>query len=275
MNKNLQNYFTTGEFAKLCGVNKRTLFHYHDIGLFCPAITDEKGYRYYSYRQFDVFLIISILKELNVPLKKVKTYLDERTPERLINLSKQKITEVDREIEKLITMKHLLEETIVFTNKGIHADYNKIILEEQAEEYIICSSLLKEESNKDYIKWMLEFTSFINSTQSKDTSFVGTMLSKENIADRNYNNYSYFFAKTIKKQINSSITIKSKGLYAVAYHHGSYETTYKTYDKLLNFLEKKHLSMGEFAYEEYLLDEIAVKNENDYITQITVAVEKM
>ncbi|MBI6874367.1 MerR family transcriptional regulator [Clostridium aciditolerans] len=109
MNKSLHNYFTTGEFAKLCGVNKRTLFHYHDIGLFCPAIIDENGYRYYSYRQFDVFLIISILKELNVPLKKVKTYLDERTAERLINLSKQKITEVDREIEKLLTIKHLLE----------------------------------------------------------------------------------------------------------------------------------------------------------------------
>ncbi len=275
MNKNLHNYFTTGEFAKLCCVNKRTLFHYHDIGLFCPAIIDENGYRYYSYRQFDVFLIISILKELNVPLKKVKTYLDERTAERLINLSKQKIIEVDREIEKLLTIKHSLEETIVFTNKGIGADYNRIILEEQEEEYIIRSALLKEESNKDYIKWMLEFTSFINSTQSKDTSFVGTMLSKENIANSNYNNYSYFFAKTDNKHILSSIALKPKGLYAVAYHRGSYETMYKTYDKLLNFLEKNHLSMGEFAYEEYLLDEVAVKSENDYITQITVAVEKM
>ena len=33
MRKDLQKYFTTGKFAKLCGVNKRTLFHYDDIGL--------------------------------------------------------------------------------------------------------------------------------------------------------------------------------------------------------------------------------------------------
>jgi DNA-binding transcriptional MerR regulator len=72
MIKNSSNYLTTGEFAKLCRVNKRTLFHYDDIGLFRPAVTDENGYRYYSYRQFEVFLIISMLKELNVPLKAIK-----------------------------------------------------------------------------------------------------------------------------------------------------------------------------------------------------------
>ena len=32
--KNSKNYFTTGEFAKICGVKKQTLFHYDDIGIF-------------------------------------------------------------------------------------------------------------------------------------------------------------------------------------------------------------------------------------------------
>ena len=27
----------TGEFVKLCGTTKRTLFHYNEIGLFSPA----------------------------------------------------------------------------------------------------------------------------------------------------------------------------------------------------------------------------------------------
>lgn len=274
MNKNPQNFFTTGEFAKLCGVNKRTLFHYNDIGLFYPAFTDENGYRYYSYHQLDVFLIISILKELDVPLKEIKSYLDERTPELLINLSKQKIAAIDKEIEKLNQIKHLLKETIVFTNKGINADCDKILLEEQKEEYLIRSSLLRNENNRDHFNWMIAYSKFMNSTQSNDTSFVGTMISRENILNGNYKNYSYLFAKKSKKQTTPSITIKPKGLYAVAYYHGSYETTYKTYERLLTFLEKNHLTIGEFAYEEYLLDEVAVKNNNDYITQITVEVKK-
>ncbi len=275
MNKNLHNHFTTGEFAKFCGVNKRTLFHYHDIGLFYPDVTDDNGYRYYSYGQFDVFSIITILKELNVPLKEIKTYLDERTPEKLLDLSRQKIKEVNNEIEKLNLIKHFLKETIVFINNGIHANCEEIILEEQEEEYMIRSALFNKENTKDYIKWMLEFISFENKTQSKNTSFVGTMLSKDNIKNGNYDYRSYFFVKTNNKQMGSSIAIKPKGLYAIAYHHGSYETMYKTYDKLLKFLEDKNLSIGEFAYEEYLLDEIAVKNENDYVTQITLAAQKI
>ena len=32
--------------ARLCGVTKHTLFHYHQIGVFSPAVTGENGYRY-------------------------------------------------------------------------------------------------------------------------------------------------------------------------------------------------------------------------------------
>ncbi len=50
---NSQPYFyPSGEFAKLAGVNKRTLHYYNDIGLFCPQIVGENGYHYYSCFQF-------------------------------------------------------------------------------------------------------------------------------------------------------------------------------------------------------------------------------
>lgn len=274
MDKNLQNYLTTGEFAKLCNVNKRTLFHYNDMGLFYPAFTDENGYRYYSHGQFDVFLIISILKELNVPLKEIKTYLDERTPKKLLDLSKQKIEEINKEIDKLNYMKHLLEETIIITNEGISANGDEIKLEEQEEEYIACSSLLRDGNTKDYINWMLQYRNFMNSTHSKDISFIGTMLSRENLLKGNYSNYSYFFSKTKNKGIGSTLMLKPKGMYAIAYHRGNYKSTYKTYNKLLSFLEENHLTMGDFSYEEYLIDEVAARYEDEYITKITLEVSK-
>lgn len=40
-------YMTTGEFAAAKGVSKDTLFHYDDIGLFCPEKVSENGYRLY------------------------------------------------------------------------------------------------------------------------------------------------------------------------------------------------------------------------------------
>ncbi|MDU4892145.1 MAG: MerR family transcriptional regulator [Clostridium sp.] len=72
MNINLQNYFTTGEFAKLVGVTKHTLFHYDDIGVFSPEIKKDNDYRYYSVFQIEAFYVIYTLKELEMPLKEIK-----------------------------------------------------------------------------------------------------------------------------------------------------------------------------------------------------------
>ena len=66
----------TGDFAKLCGTNKRTLIHYDEIGLFKPAYTDDRGYRYYSENQFDVFFTISCLSRLGMPLKEIGAFLN-------------------------------------------------------------------------------------------------------------------------------------------------------------------------------------------------------
>ena len=73
----------TGDFARLCNTNKRTLFHYDDIGLLKPAYTDEKGYRYYSESQCDVFFTITCLREIGMPLKDIKMYIDHRNPDKL------------------------------------------------------------------------------------------------------------------------------------------------------------------------------------------------
>ncbi|BAB07765.1 MerR family transcriptional regulator [Halalkalibacterium halodurans] len=86
MNMNPQIHLTTGQFAKLMGVSKDTLFHYDKIGIFSPEITADNGYRYYSVYQSDVFYVITTLKELDMPLKEIKTYLEKRSPEELVLL---------------------------------------------------------------------------------------------------------------------------------------------------------------------------------------------
>ena len=52
MEKKSELYFTTGEFARILGVRKHTLFHYDEIGLFSPALKEENGYRYYFVINF-------------------------------------------------------------------------------------------------------------------------------------------------------------------------------------------------------------------------------
>ena len=66
-----KNYFTTGEFAKMAGVNKQTLFYYDQEGIFKPDMVAENGYRCYSYAQFETFTVSSMLRDLGVSIKEI------------------------------------------------------------------------------------------------------------------------------------------------------------------------------------------------------------
>ena len=59
--------YSSGEFAKRAGVNKRTLHYYNDIGLFCPEVIEENGYHYYTCFQFAQ---LEMILTLACPLKK-------------------------------------------------------------------------------------------------------------------------------------------------------------------------------------------------------------
>ena len=81
-----KKYFSTGEFAKLCNINKKTLFHYDEIGLFKPEKVLENGYRYYSTYQFEVFNVIYTLKDIGMPLKEIKNFMDKRNPDNIVEI---------------------------------------------------------------------------------------------------------------------------------------------------------------------------------------------
>lgn len=90
-------YLTTGEFAKLVGTTKHTLFHYDAIGLFCPEKKLSNQYRYYSASQLEIFDVINILKELGMPLEEIKSYLDRRTPELFLELLEKETSAIEKE----------------------------------------------------------------------------------------------------------------------------------------------------------------------------------
>ncbi len=69
-----------------------------------------------------------------------------------------------------------------------------------------------------------------------DYGTIGSIIKGEDIINKDFESYSYLFTKVNKEYKKYPVSIKPKGLYVTAYHKGSYETIYKTYEKLLNFL---------------------------------------
>ncbi len=67
---------TVNEVSKLTGVSVRTLHHYDAIGLLKPTKVTEAGYRMYDDAEISRLQSILLFRELQFPLKEIKTILD-------------------------------------------------------------------------------------------------------------------------------------------------------------------------------------------------------
>lgn len=67
---------TTAEFAKLCHVEKRTLFFYDEIGLLKPERVLENRYRLYGMNQYRKMDMLKALQSTGMSLEEIKTLMN-------------------------------------------------------------------------------------------------------------------------------------------------------------------------------------------------------
>ena len=98
---NRKNYlYSSGEFAKLTGVNKRTLHYYNEIGLFRPEIIGENGYHYYTCFQFTELELILTLRKIGLSIDEIKDYSSRPSDESFTEMMTKKKKLIDESIER-------------------------------------------------------------------------------------------------------------------------------------------------------------------------------
>lgn len=271
--ESLDAYFTTGEFARLCKVKKQTLFHYDDIGIFSPEIKKENGYRYYSYNQLEVFQVISVLKELDMPLKNIKAYLDRRSPENLIGLLENQIKIIEDKLDDLIWLKGLLETKVQLTRDALCIDFGIVHIENLAEEeYLISTPYHDTDDEKKIAEAVAEHLNFCHEKGIYSAYSIGGLIPVDQMPTEKYYNYSHFYTKLNKTEYHAANDRKPRGKYAVIYHEGGFNTIYNDYRELVRYIKSRNYRMGNFFYEDVILDELSTKGYDNYVLKISVQI---
>lgn len=262
-----EKYFTTGKFAKICNVEKHVLFHYDQIGLFQPAVLGENGYRYYSIHQYDTFIVIRTLKNLGMSLGDIKIYLERREPELFLELMDRKYEDAQRGIRKLEATKEMIRRLKEETNQAL-ASSHEIRLVEMPGEYLLLSENLEGKTGDSFAAFMEAYIRFAGGDPSNIPEFVGNIIKIENIRRGDYLNYSYLFTPVKKKKGKNGE--RKKGRYLCTYHRGQYQDIYQTYKRMLDYAGERGIELGTYAYEDYMVADIAQKDPAGYITRIMV-----
>jgi DNA-binding transcriptional MerR regulator len=271
MEINPQLHLTTGQFAKLLNVKKDTLIYYDKVGIFSPEIIASNGYRYYSIYQADVFSVILILKELDMSLKEIKQFLDNRSPEKLILLLEKKDKVLTEKISELESMKKVVADKINDTKQALEANSQEIVFETINQDLFFVVSDTKHLTNEiNFYDSLQQHYRYLDKHDIIPYASEGWMRRVDNVLTGEIQKYDYLYTKADDSTYANHI--KEKGTYLVAYHDEGYMSIEKTYKRLTDYAEDHNFCLNGYFYEDILLDELSVKGMEKYMVKISVKI---
>lgn len=269
----IKRYLSAGEFAKVAGVTKHTLFHYDKIGLFSPEQRGDNDYRYYTLEQLEVFDVISTLKDLDMSLEEIKDYLSVRTPESLLLLLEKEETILREKVRLLRQRAEWLERKREQLRYALELDTSRIEVRELQEQYYVIR-WIKDQDEKSLA---MDGGCLLGDCARRGIKGVwglGYQQTVENISQGLYDNYVGIYILTDKKIKGPDCEVRPGGSYLTAYHKGHWESLEKTYRRMLEYAKEHELRPRGYVYEDYVLDGLTQKSPEDYVIRIQFRCEE-
>ena len=263
--------FSIEEFAKLSRTTRETLRHYDRIGLLSPVLRGENNYRYYSGGQLAVVNVIRTLQELGMTLDEIKELNDRRTPELTDSVLEQQIEKIDSKIEEWVRARKLLL-TIRKTIKSVSTvDEDAMTIQFLPAEAIVLGDL------NDYSRGRTFYDTLLSFYQNMSETYPNV--------DLNYYVWGTFSADRIKQgdwvgadrfyfYNPDGHDKRPAALYAIGYMRAGYGQCNALYRKLTRFIDENGFEICGDAYEEYLLNEVCVTDDSQYLIRLLITVRK-
>lgn len=104
----IEKKLSTREFARMCGVERRTLHYYDEIDLLKPIEVEPNGYRVYASHQIDTMGMIKALQAVGMPLNEIKRLMNEENLTVSMPLLQKQIQLIKEKQEELRNAEHML-----------------------------------------------------------------------------------------------------------------------------------------------------------------------
>ncbi|AIF49698.1 MerR family transcriptional regulator [Pelosinus sp. UFO1] len=269
----LQKKFTTGQFAALYGINKRTLMYYDSIDLFKPAIVKGNGYRYYTYGQSCLFDAIQLLRKLRVPLEDIKKHLVHCTPQKTRTVLYNQSQMLEQEIAELMWLQRVVQNKIKSMEANLEMDCSKIEIIESKAEAIVVSEPTSEASMEQTMKVTLKFMRDCYHTRTYNGYPLGYMMDAAKVQQGDFSQLTNCFYRIDEKNSEAmKWTYKPAGRYLVSYYRGPWTEMDPTLQLLADYANHHGLTFIGHAYLESILDDTTAAVEDPYYCESKISI---
>lgn len=135
------------EVMDITGLTRKAIKYYEQEELISPAINADNNYREYSKEDVNVLIQISLLRQLNIPIKDIKYVLNDE--EKLESILKEQLMKVNETLKLMQRNRSLIEE-ILYVDK-------KLSMESVTDKLFKLQNILDMEDRKieGYVKRQL------------------------------------------------------------------------------------------------------------------------
>ncbi|AET69631.1 putative transcriptional regulator [Desulfosporosinus orientis DSM 765] len=269
--------YTIGQFSKIGKVSTKTLRYYDQINLLKPVQVDpENQYRYYSDQQVLIILLISELKEYGLKLEEIRAILDEQNAELLKEFLRNKIQEIDKEVEKNLKLRSSIELKLVKIESGgklMETKDLKVELKEREPMIVISRrAATRIENISVLIGKVFEDIYQLNLQPSGPVMTV--YYDKEFDAE----NADIEVCIPVNKNVNVESSDKLKefkgGLTACTKFVGPYSRLGEAYAKVMKWIDDHGYKNFGAPYDIYLTDPRTTTNPDEFVTEVFFPVMK-
>lgn len=269
MDRNL--YMTTGEFAALMGVSKHTLFHYDDIGLFSPEYVAENGYRMYSRYQLETLETILMLRDLGIPLKEIRQFLQVRSPKELVRIFAEREQQIEKELSRLKTMQGWIRQRRKKISMVMQQDFSDIGIHHFPERYYLIRQI-DGTSEKDYMEKTNRLILDFKHAEQRNDYEVAYLQYGKNLSRQIYNAYDNVLLLLEQKPKHMEYRIMPERDYLTGFHVGHWNAIGEAYARMEAY-RKEHKIQTDMVYlERDMVDQLAVTSVEEYVTEIAVRI---
>lgn len=267
-----EKLLTIGQFAAMHGINKKTLMWYDETGLFKPAaINPENGYRCYNYRQSPLLETILLLRELDVSIREIQQFMENRSALSLKNLLEEKIAELD---QKLLHMQAVRKTLCNYRQNMVTLltmDLSEITIVNKQERCLVTVDIDKETSFEQEVELITAATEKYRLGRLHDASY-GSMIPVSSLQKGNYDDYCRLFIEIPSLTRQKELHIQPGGNYLRAFHKGNWEQIPGRYQEIFDYAKKHRLTLSGYSYEMGI-NENVIEQLEDYIVQIEIPIQ--
>ena len=258
------------EFSKLSGIEASTLRYWDELGLFSPLERNpENNYRYYSTAQLLALNFVTVLSELEIPLKMIAKLREERNPDELLDLLEKQEIKMDMEMRNLRQRYSIIHARRELINMGSKIDESLISIEHMEEKAMILWPINEYEDGDTFIEPLASYVAHTGDYHINLSFPVGGY----------YETMESFASSPGCPDHFISIDpigtyAKKAGEYLVGYARGYYGELGNLPERMQKYADVNSLTISGPIYVLYLIEEICTSEPTQYLAQCSVAISK-